>query len=110
MIWRICPSVLEGVAAVPGDKSLGHRALMFAALACGRSTITNLPDGDDVRSTARCLKALGVHIWQEGPLTIVHSTGALRAPTEPLDCGNSGTTMRLLAGIWQDRVSVHPDR
>jgi 3-phosphoshikimate 1-carboxyvinyltransferase len=99
VIWRIRPSILGGTATVPGDKSLGHRALMLAALARGRSTITNLPDGDDVQSTARCLAALGVDIRKDGAVTVVQSIGAFRPPTEPLDCGNSGTTMRLLTGI-----------
>jgi len=86
--------------AVPGDKSIGHRSLMFAAIAEGESLIRGLPEGLDVRSTVSCLQALGVRI-ELGELCRVQGVGlrGLRAPDGALDCGNSGTTMRLLAGI-----------
>lgn len=92
---------LRGSAQVPGDKSISHRALLFAALAEGPSRLHGVSDGDDVAATARCLRQLGVRAaklpggrWQV-------DGGGLRQwhpPSRPLDCGNSGTTMRLLAG------------
>lgn len=92
---------LHGTLRVPGDKSISHRALIFAALAEGRCRIENLSPGEDVRSTARCLVGLGVPIVRDGEAVIVDGVGlaGLRTPAEPLDCGNSGTTMRLLAGV-----------
>lgn len=87
---------------VPGDKSIGHRAVMLAALADGESLITGLSGGEDNRSTVACLRALGVDIADAGPgALVVRGVGlrGLRAPVGDLDCGNSGTTMRLLAGI-----------
>ena len=127
---------------VPGDKSISHRALLFAALAEGESRLAGLAGGEDVRSTARCLAQLGVPLlrgdgtpWvapgrsgdfgvgkhsftppvrpprsaalperdaDMGPddaIVLGQGLGGLRIPTAPLDCGNSGTTLRLLTGI-----------
>ncbi|HET7339365.1 MAG TPA: 3-phosphoshikimate 1-carboxyvinyltransferase [Candidatus Dormibacteraeota bacterium] len=88
---------LQGTVRVPGDKSISHRALILGAIATGESTVQGLSTGADVESTASCLRALGVQI-DEGK---VHGRGmrGLRASAAPLDCGNSGTTMRLLAGL-----------
>jgi 3-phosphoshikimate 1-carboxyvinyltransferase len=72
---------------------------MFAALAQGRSQIRHMPRGQDVQSTMRVLRGLGVSIEQDGDCTVVESNGVLQPPTVPLDCGNSGTTMRLMTGI-----------
>jgi 3-phosphoshikimate 1-carboxyvinyltransferase len=82
---------------VPGDKSLSHRALMFAAMAEGDSIVTGLGPGDDIASTIAALESLGVTIIGEQ----VRSPGVegWHDPGEPIDCGNSGTTMRQLAGI-----------
>lgn len=87
--------------AVPGDKSLSHRALMFAALARGRSNVLGVLDSDDVRSTAECLRRLGVPIAPLADDLTIDGAGvaALRNPDMDLDCGNSGTSTRLLAGI-----------
>jgi 3-phosphoshikimate 1-carboxyvinyltransferase len=86
---------------MPGDKSISHRAAMIAALADGPSRITNCGTGVDCEATLSCLMKLGVSIERRGNELLVHGVGAdgLRAPAEPLDCTNSGTTMRLLAGI-----------
>jgi 3-phosphoshikimate 1-carboxyvinyltransferase len=86
---------------VPGDKSLSHRALMFAALAEGRSELRGLLPSADVRSTAACLRRLGVAVPELGAVTVVDGVGrrGLRAPGDDLDCGNSGTSARLLLGI-----------
>jgi 3-phosphoshikimate 1-carboxyvinyltransferase len=92
---------LSGAPAIPGDKSISHRMLMFGALAHGKTHITNLLDSADVRSTRGVLEALGVPIVDVGDAVVVHGKGpaAFRAPADVLDCGNSGTTMRLMAGI-----------
>lgn len=101
--WRIRPATkpLRGAFALPGDKSIGHRALLFAALATGESTLRNLSDGDDNRRTRAALEALGVALADGDGVTRVRGAGldGLRAPTAAIDCGNSGTTLRLLAGV-----------
>jgi 3-phosphoshikimate 1-carboxyvinyltransferase len=86
---------------VPGDKSLSHRALILSALADGPSRITGLLLGADVHSTAGVLRALGVAIPSLGNDVTVPGVGlrGLRAPVAELDCGNSGTTTRLMAGV-----------
>src|SRR3954463_1965062 len=92
---------VHGVLRVPGDKSISHRALMLAALGDGVSRITGILESDDVRSTALVLRRLGAHIPQLGPDITVAGVGlrGLGAPTDDLDCGNSGTTTRLMAGV-----------
>src|SRR5260370_32038560 len=90
----------SGSAPAPGDKSISHRALIFASLSSGTCQIENLAPGQDVRSTARCLAELGVAISTEGPRTIVQGRGlSLSTPRQTLDCGHSRTTMRLLSGM-----------
>jgi 3-phosphoshikimate 1-carboxyvinyltransferase len=91
------PAQLRGSVAVPGDKSISHRALILNAVAAGSARIENLATGDDVASTASCLRALGVEVSAEA----VRGVGlhGLKQPHAALDCGNSGTTMRLLAGL-----------
>jgi 3-phosphoshikimate 1-carboxyvinyltransferase len=88
---------LQGTVRVPGDKSISHRALILGAIASGDSTVKGLATGADVQSTAACLRALGVEIAEEA----VRGRGmrGLQPAARPLDCGNSGTTMRLLAGL-----------
>src|SRR5260370_25217318 len=89
-----------GSTAARGDKSISHRALIFAALSSGTCQIENLAPGQDLRSTARCLVELGVTITSEGPRAMVQGRGlSLSTPRQTLDCGNSGTTMRLLSGL-----------
>ena len=99
-------SRLDGAPRLPGDKSISHRALMLALLGTGRSTINGASAGADVGSTAAILRALGADVAMapddHGTLTYqVTSPGpdGLREPAGPLDCGNSGTTLRLFAGI-----------
>lgn len=90
----------KGRTSAPGDKSISHRALILAALSNGTCQIANLAPGEDVRSTASCLVRLGVSIeMKAGSATVQGTRGSLRPPTEVLDCGNSGTTMRLLSGV-----------
>lgn len=88
---------LQGSIKLPGDKSVSHRALILGAIADGQSSVHGLSRGADVESTASCLRALGVDI--EGSTVAGRGMRGLRASPEPLDCGNSGTTMRLLAGL-----------
>lgn len=86
---------------MPGDKSIGHRALLLSALAEGESTLRGVSTGGDNRSTRAALNALGV-VYRDGDNAVtVEGRGldALCAPAHPLDCGNSGTTLRLLAGV-----------
>ncbi|MEZ5288856.1 MAG: 3-phosphoshikimate 1-carboxyvinyltransferase [Vicinamibacterales bacterium] len=93
---------LRGRIQVPGDKSVSHRYALLAALADGASTITNYAPGADCQSTLACLASLGVRIEQPGPSEVRvtgRGLGGLLAPSGPLDCGNSGTTMRLMAGV-----------
>jgi len=98
MLARVSPPRrLRGSPRLPGDKSISHRALILNAIAEGRATLSGLSRGADVLSTASCLGALGVVI-EEGAITGVGLDG-LQPPTQALDCGNSGTTMRLLAGL-----------
>ena len=86
---------------MPGDKSISHRAAMIAALADGGSRISNFSTGADCAATLSCLAQLGVGITRIANEVLIQGAGAngLRAPNAPLDCGNSGTTIRLLAGI-----------
>src|SRR2546422_7746519 len=91
---------LRGRVRVPGDKSISHRAALIGALARGDTVIHNFLRADDCLHTVSCLRALGVGIEDEGSRLIVRGMGPRwRAPMTPLDAGNSGTTMRLLAGI-----------
>lgn len=90
---------LRGRIRVPGDKSISHRALLFNALAHGRARVRGLLDSADVRSTAACLRAMGVEIDEdEQGVVVTGRAGRLVEPTQVLDCGNAGTTMRLLVG------------
>jgi 3-phosphoshikimate 1-carboxyvinyltransferase len=88
---------LEGEIKVPGDKSISHRALILGAIAAGEGRVRGLSEGADVKSTASCMRALGVQI--EGSTIGGVGMRGLSAAAAPLDCGNSGTTMRLLAGL-----------
>jgi 3-phosphoshikimate 1-carboxyvinyltransferase len=91
------PAQLRGSVSVPGDKSISHRALILNAVAAGNARIDNLASGADVASTAACLRALGVEVTERGVAGV--GLHGLKEPHGPLDCGNSGTTMRLLAGL-----------
>ncbi|MDN5781767.1 MAG: 3-phosphoshikimate 1-carboxyvinyltransferase [Luteimonas sp.] len=93
---------LQGDLAIPGDKSISHRAVMLAALADGISHIDGFLEGADTRATAAIFAAMGVRIEAPSPSRrIVHGVGVdgLRVPASVLDCGNAGTGMRLLSGL-----------
>jgi 3-phosphoshikimate 1-carboxyvinyltransferase len=93
---------------VPGDKSIGHRAVIFASIAHGASRIANLSGGEDNHSTIEAFKTLGVKISGDDRLLAIEGRGweGLAAPKKIIDCGNSGTTMRLLSGILAGRPFV----
>ena len=90
--------MIKGKITFPGDKSISHRSLMFAALADGESRISNLSTGTDVQSTRECLEACGIDIRDDGDDVVV-TGGKFADPKQPLDCGNSGTSTRLLLGL-----------
>lgn len=92
---------IRGPLVLAGDKSISHRAAMIAALAEGASRIDNYSTSADCDATLSCLRQLGVRLERDGNDVLIHGVGfdGLRAPAAALDCGNSGTTIRLLAGI-----------
>ncbi len=92
---------LQGTINLPGDKSISHRAALVSALANGETRIENFATSADCASTLDCLEQLGVEIVRENSTVFVKGVGktGFQAAENPLDCGNSGTTMRLLAGI-----------
>ncbi|HEU4344918.1 MAG TPA: 3-phosphoshikimate 1-carboxyvinyltransferase [Candidatus Binatia bacterium] len=96
---------LRGEITVPGDKSIGHRAVIFASIAHGRSRIINLSGGEDNRRTVQAFRDMGVVIRSDGESLTVEGRGweGLSAPRSTIDCGNSGTTMRLLSGVLAGR-------
>jgi len=94
--------VVGGSVRVPGDKSISHRALMFSAFATGSSRVRGILQSDDVKSTAGVLRALGWHLPEVSAQMIIEGAGftsRLPSPVSRLDCGNSGTTTRLMAGV-----------
>ncbi len=93
-------SILKGNIIIPADKSISHRAVMFSSLASGVSVIENFSKGADCLSTLEVFKVLGIKAeFKDEKTLIINSTGILAAPNKDLDCGNSGTTMRLMAGV-----------
>ncbi len=91
---------LRGAVRVPGDKSISHRALLLNALSCGSARVRGMLDADDVRATARALRALGATVAGDAREAIVSGPGGgLREPEGVIDCGNSGTSMRVLLGV-----------
>ncbi len=94
-------TALTGTAAVPGDKSISHRALILGAMAVGETRITGLLEGQDVLDTASAMRAFGAEVTQHGPgAWSVHGVGVggFREPSDVIDCGNSGTGVRLIMG------------
>ncbi len=99
---RIYPvNNLYGAINLPGDKSISHRAALLSAMATGETRIENFASSADCASTLRCLQDLGVEIRRENSTVFVKGVGktGFRKPLQELDCGNSGTTVRLLSGI-----------
>jgi len=106
-VVRVEPAVgpLAGEVRVPGDKSIAHRAILFGAIAHGPTVVRGVGGGEDNASTVRVMRSLGVAIERDGGVVRVEGRGfeGLSAPAGTLDCGNSGTTMRLVAGILAGR-------
>jgi len=102
---------LRGQVRVPGDKSISHRSLLFGAIAEGTTTIEGLLPAEDPLSTAECLRAMGVTISaiESGAIVSVNGVGldGLKEPDQVLNCGNSGTTMRLMLGLLAGRNGRH---
>ena len=94
-------SRLHGEVTVPGDKSISHRSVMFGSIAKGTTEIHNFLEGADCLSTISCFHNMGIDIENKNGIVIVHGNGlrGLKAPNCVLDCGNSGTTTRLISGI-----------
>ncbi len=95
------PFIVRGTIRAPGDKSISHRALIFAAMAEGETRIRDILPSADVHATAGALRAMGAHIPALSDDFVVHGRGlsSLHSPETPLDCANSGTTTRLLTGL-----------
>lgn len=110
---------LDGAARVPGDKSISHRAVLFSAMAKGTSRLTGVLDSADVRSTIGAVSALGAEVSLERQVDGTLAGGVTgwgkngpQQPDGPIDCGNSGTTSRLLMGVlapWNIRVQITGD-
>ena len=102
---------LLGKVRVPGDKSISHRALLFGAIAKGKTIIEGLLPAEDPLSTAECLRAMGVTISpiKKGEIVEVDGVGlnGLKEPNDILNCGNSGTTMRLIIGLLAGQKDKH---
>lgn len=94
-------SGLKGEVAIPGDKSISHRCVMFGSISSGITEVTNFLPGADCRATIDCFRRMGIDIEHNETSVIVHGKGlrGLRAPQDILDVGNSGTTTRLICGI-----------
>ena len=102
---------LLGSVRVPGDKSISHRALLFGAIADGLTTIEGLLPAEDPISTATCLRSMGVNISQikKGHKVEIEGVGldGLQEPKDVLNCGNSGTTIRLMLGLLAGLKNRH---
>jgi 3-phosphoshikimate 1-carboxyvinyltransferase len=97
---RLKPATLiDGNLRLPGDKSISHRAALIAALASGSSEIFNFSTAHDCASTISCLQALGISIENRNGKLVFAGDQKLVTPSAPLDCGNSGSTLRILAGV-----------
>ena len=95
---------LQGALLLPGDKSISHRYAMISAIAGGATRIKRFPAGGDNQSTLRCMEQLGIQVERLPEEVVVHGKGldGLRASSTDLDCGNSGSTMRMLSGMVRD--------
>ena len=89
---------IRGTISLPGDKSISHRALMLASLTNGNCVINNISTGYDVETTRKCLADCGIESIKNGS-TVEIRGGSFKSPKNPLNCGNSGTTARLLTGL-----------
>jgi len=97
---------LSGSLTIPGDKSISHRYALLAGLASGTSRLSNFSTGADPHSSLACMEALGAKVVHnsDGTIDVTGVSGSFRQPTAALDCGNSGSTMRMLSGL----IAAHP--
>src|SRR5215203_5523454 len=105
---RLTPArQISGQLRLPGDKSISHRAALIAALASERCEISNFSSARDCASTLGCLRDLGISIQHKNGKLLFAGGEKLVQPSKPLDCGNSGSTLRILTGVLagQDRKS-----
>ncbi|MEC8582075.1 MAG: 3-phosphoshikimate 1-carboxyvinyltransferase, partial [Pseudomonadota bacterium] len=93
-------SGLSGEAHVPGDKSISHRSLIFGAMAVGETRVTGLLEGQDVLDTAKAMRSFGADVEKQGDTWVVQGVGVggFAEPDHVIDCGNSGTGVRLIMG------------
>jgi 3-phosphoshikimate 1-carboxyvinyltransferase len=93
-------TALNGTAHVPGDKSISHRSLILGALSVGETRVTGLLEGEDVLDTAKAMQAFGAQVEKQGDVWLVHGVGVggFAEPSDVIDCGNSGTGVRLIMG------------
>src|ERR1700730_1080324 len=98
---------LQGSLTVPGDKSISHRYAMLAGIAEGTSKLSNFSTGADPHSSLGCMEVLGATVVRNADKTVevTGTAGNFIQPSDPLDCGNSGSTMRMLAGV----IAPHPN-
>ena len=97
---KLFPSVLNGEIKAPPSKSLSHRALICAALAKGQSTITNIAYSEDVIATIGALELMGAKFEKHNDKLIVHGTRRIKAPHSPINCNESGSTLRFLIPVF----------
>ena len=100
--FRVSPGgTLKGTARVPGDKSISHRSIMLGSIAEGTTRVTGFLEAEDCLSTMSAFRAMGEIEGPENGQVVVHGVGlhGLKAPSEPLYLGNSGTSMRLMSGL-----------
>lgn len=92
---------LIGKVRMPGDKSISHRSIILGSISYGRTNVENILKSDDILNTINVFKSLGINIWENGDEIIIEGKGlyGLKPPRKALDCGNSGTTLRLMAGL-----------
>jgi 3-phosphoshikimate 1-carboxyvinyltransferase len=97
---------LQGSLTLPGDKSISHRYAMLAGIAEGTTHLSNFSTGADPHSTLACMEGLGAKVIRnpDKTIAITGTGGTFEQPKGPLDCGNSGSTMRMLAGL----IAPHP--
>ena len=100
---------LKGSIKISGDKSVSHRALILSAMSNGKTKITNLLESDDVMRTLEILRELGVKITKSNNCWYVYGNGTngFIEPENALDCGNSGTTARLMIGLFHQTNKMH---
>ena len=97
---------LQGSLTLPGDKSISHRYAMLAGIAEGTTRLSNFSTGDDPHSSLACMQSLGAKIVHnpDKTISVTGTAGNFIQPSSPLDCGNSGSTMRMLSGL----IAPHP--